>query len=589
MTAAQAYQEADALFRTYVARSPDDVLSTRQRMLSLARHAGDLGLVADALLWNHQTLLFLDRFDEAQTVRKEALSIAEQLNDPALVAACDLCEAQDCWRKGLYVEAVAKIRHALPLLAAHRDPDQMRSRAYRVQCDVYKSLSLWEQAIECAAASAKLAASSGNEYNAVRALYDELYSRISRAELRYAYGSTAPADDADLLRVEAATRAYVEAFDPTRGTAVTNYHAVAFKEMLFRALVLTGRQPEALAMWHANTRIFNPYADPLNTAEMAFYLEGPQRTLEILNPVIGAPDVLSAIDRARAWWIMSKAHEQLGDDRAALHALREHMKLELSQSQTSAKVQAALLAHELEAEREKLLSQRALIHAGKLAAVGQLASSMAHEVSQPSAALLLLGADARQALQGQRWELLGEVLGDMEQQTQRLARLVNRMKEFSRDDPLHMQTLALRDVLEEAHRLCKPAIAQAKVVYVQEVADVQVHADKDRVILTLVNLVNNALDAMREQAEPAPELRIEAAISAGSPPQVRLSVIDNGPGLSEEAMAHVSQAFFTTKSSGLGLGLTITREALAGMGARLDIGNEPRGGARFSVMLRAPS
>ena len=234
------------------------------------------------------------------------------------------------------------------------------------------------------------------------------------------------------------------------------------------------------------------------------------------------------------------------------------------------------------------MAQRALIHAGKLAAVGQLASSIAHEVSQPSAALMLLEADARQALRDQRWPLLDEVLGDMQRQTQRLARLVNRMKEFSRDDPLHMQRLNLREVVDEAHGLCKPAIGAAQIDYEQNVADVQVHADKERVILTLVNLVNNALDAMRGQSQPQPRLRIEAVVQDDGR-QVRLGVIDNGPGLSEPAQVQVLQPFFTTKSTGLGLGLTITREALAGMGARLEVGNAPGGGACFSVALQVMS
>jgi signal transduction histidine kinase len=585
LTPAQARDQAEAIFRHYSAKSPDDVLNTRQRLLLLAQRSGDQGLVVDALLWNHQTLLFLDRDADAQAVRDEARSIAESLGDPALVAVADLCDAQACWSSGLYVEAVAKIRRALPAFATHRDPDQMRGRAYRVLCDVYKSLSLWEQAIDCAAVARDIAASRDDEYSTVRALYDELYSRLSRAEIRYAHAPAMPADDDDLGRVEAATRAFLAAFDPAHVSEAVKYHAVAFKEMLFQVLMLTQRRSEALAMWKAHERIERRYGEPLDEAEVAYHLEGPRRTLDILLPVINVPGVLGPINRVRAWRIISNAHAELGNHQAALEALRELMKLELSQSQTNAKTQAALLGLELEAEREKLLAQRALIHAGKLAAVGQLASSMAHEVSQPAAALMLLAADARQAVQSQRLEVLDEMLGDIEAQAQRLSRLVNRMKEFSRDDPLHMQVLGLPEVLEEGCRLCRPIIEAAKVRCVVDTPALRIHADKERLMLTLVNLVNNAVDAMRGQTEPPPELRIEAAMRDDSTLQVCLSVIDNGPGLSKEAQAHLSQPFFTTKSSGLGLGLTITREALAGMGARLEARNEKGRGARFSVLL----
>ena len=585
LTPAQAYEQADTLFRSNTPRSPDQALASRERLLSLARRSGNATLIADALLWHHQTLLFSGRHAQAQSAREQSRSIALRLDDAARLAACDIWEAQVLRRRGLYVDSVIKITQALPRLVGHRDPARMRQRALVILSDIYRSLSLWERAIDTSTESVQLATSRGDEAAVLRSIHDELYTRFKRAEARYSGLSAMPPDDDDLLRVETIARSYLEACDPASCFAVASNFAFLYKRLLFIVLASTGRLQQATTMWAQQGHIIDRYDEPLGAAEVAFHHEGPQRAVQILGAAVEDPDALTAEDLASAWRLLSTAHQRLGDQRAALHALRVHIKLELGLSHTSAKVQAALLALELEAEREKLLAQRALIHAGKLAAVGQLASSIAHEVSQPSAALMLLEADARQALRDQRWPLLDEVLGDMQRQDAAAGPVVNRMKEFSRDDPLHMQRLNLREVVDEAHGLCKPAIGAAQIDYEQNVADVQVHADKERVILTLVNLVNNALDAMRGQSQPQPRLRIEAVVQDDGR-QVRLGVIDNGPGLSEPAQVQVLQPFFTTKSTGLGLGLTITREALAGMGARLEVGNAPGGGACFSLLLQ---
>jgi two-component system, NtrC family, C4-dicarboxylate transport sensor histidine kinase DctB len=167
-----------------------------------------------------------------------------------------------------------------------------------------------------------------------------------------------------------------------------------------------------------------------------------------------------------------------------------------------------------------------------------------------------------------------------------LATLVNRMKEFSRDDPVRTQVVSLRLVVEEGYRLVQPAVVAAGVHCRIDVPDINVRTDKERVVLALVNLINNALDALNGRSNPEPTLRIEVEAEAGAR-ELRLTVADNGPGLDDAVMARIFQPFFTTKTSGsgLGLGLTITREALLGMGSKLEAGNNPAGGARFSIPL----
>jgi signal transduction histidine kinase len=91
---------------------------------------------------------------------------------------------------------------------------------------------------------------------------------------------------------------------------------------------------------------------------------------------------------------------------------------------------------------------------------------------------------------------------------------------------------------------------------------------------------------MCEQVQPPPTVQIDVSAGELPEPHVRVSVIDNGPGLTQEVQQRLSQPFFTTKDAEIGLGLTIVREALARMSAVLELANEPTGGARFSIRLR---
>ena len=216
---------------------------------------------------------------------------------------------------------------------------------------------------------------------------------------------------------------------------------------------------------------------------------------------------------------------------------------------------------------------------------GQLASSVAHEVSQPAASLTLLIDEAEEHLQAQRWDEMQICLAESKAQVRRLSRLLTRLKQLSRDDPVQIQDLLLPSVVDEALRLCRPALVAAGITVCSAVPALRVRADSERVILSLVNLINNAVDAMRGQTEPAPQLEVAAEPADGPPHEVCLSVTDNGPGFSPQDRQQVLKSFYTTKANGLGLGLTITREALSSMGARLEIAHAAERGARFSIYL----
>ncbi|MEO1797801.1 MAG: ATP-binding protein, partial [Pseudomonadota bacterium] len=114
-------------------------------------------------------------------------------------------------------------------------------------------------------------------------------------------------------------------------------------------------------------------------------------------------------------------------------------------------------------------------------------------------------------------------------------------------------------------------------------AEVWVQGGRLRLQQVLINLMKNALDAM----EGAPEKRIEIAMMPGSE-EVRLSVRDCGPGLSDDALEQAFDAFYTTKEagSGMGLGLSISFNIIEDFGGHLTAANHPEGGGLFAMILR---
>jgi C4-dicarboxylate-specific signal transduction histidine kinase len=166
---------------------------------------------------------------------------------------------------------------------------------------------------------------------------------------------------------------------------------------------------------------------------------------------------------------------------------------------------------------------------------------------------------------------------------------VIRLKNFARDEPVHLQLLSLREVLQQAHSMVQPRLKASCVQYHAEIpAGLYIRADQERLSLALINVINNALDALNGQTNPAPEIRVtvEGHAEAG---EVHLHINDNGPGLSEEAQAKLFEPFYTTKpvGQGLGLGMTITREALAAMEGRISMDNVSKGtGVQVTLVLK---
>jgi len=235
--------------------------------------------------------------------------------------------------------------------------------------------------------------------------------------------------------------------------------------------------------------------------------------------------------------------------------------------------------------RELRTAQDGLVHAARMAALGQMSAALAHEINQPLTALRMQLASQRLLLDSGRSEAVREGLGQIEGLIERMAALTGHLKTFARKNPAGLpQRVRLDEVLEQALQLLGPRIrSEAVDVRCQVSPDAWVSGDSIRLEQVLINLLNNALDAM--QSSSVRQLRIDCRRDGN---EWRLSVADSGGGIDREHLDQVFEPFFTTKpvGQGLGLGLAVSYGIVRDLSGRLEVRNDAQG-AVFDIRLPA--
>ncbi len=237
-----------------------------------------------------------------------------------------------------------------------------------------------------------------------------------------------------------------------------------------------------------------------------------------------------------------------------------------------------------QAERQLRATQNELVQAEKLATLGQMSAGINHELSQPLAAIRSYADNGRALLQQQRLDEVAGNLSQISDLTERMARIGEQLKIFSRKSSGQKVLLSLRAVVETAVSIIQPRSEQLGVELEQRLPaeSHQVLADEVLLQQVLVNLIHNALQAVEEV-----ELRRVRISSTEDGERTVLVVEDSGRGIAEEHMEQIFTPFFTTKSAseGLGLGLTISSRIVDGLGGELRVAASELGGARFEVVL----
>ncbi len=235
---------------------------------------------------------------------------------------------------------------------------------------------------------------------------------------------------------------------------------------------------------------------------------------------------------------------------------------------------------------EKLRSTRKeLIHATKLAALGQMSAAIAHELNQPLAAIRMYSDNAMQLLDKERKEDTHWNLEQISELTERMAELGHQLKLFARKDRDKVETVVLHSCLDGALEILRPLLRKSTVQLEVNIQPVELEVCANDVLLqqVLVNLVTNGLHAIKEQ-----DVKFIAINAHHNGQEAILSIQDNGPGIEMEHIEQIFEPFFTTKEpgQGLGLGLTISSRIIKEMGGTLAFIPEPVG-ACFQITLQS--
>jgi C4-dicarboxylate-specific signal transduction histidine kinase len=244
------------------------------------------------------------------------------------------------------------------------------------------------------------------------------------------------------------------------------------------------------------------------------------------------------------------------------------------------------------AEKESRQHQAELVHVSRLSTMGEVATGMAHELNQPLSAIVNYASGCTRRIQsgvGQNQELLG-ALAQIASQAQRASEIIRRLRALVGKQPPIRAEADLNHLVREVCSFVELETAKLGIQIELDLAPapIPVRVDLVQVEQVLLNLVQNALDALEEIPASARRLEIHT-LTEGD--EARVLVEDSGPGVEPERLARLFDPFFTTKETGMGMGLPISQTILENHEGRIWAESEPGRGTVFLVALplAAPS
>ncbi|HSI35855.1 MAG TPA: ATP-binding protein, partial [Tepidisphaeraceae bacterium] len=240
-----------------------------------------------------------------------------------------------------------------------------------------------------------------------------------------------------------------------------------------------------------------------------------------------------------------------------------------------------------EAEEASRGLQTQVAHLLRLNLLSQIASGLAHEINQPLTAISnFVGAAVRLHEDGKLSTDRGaDILREIASQAHRAGEIVRRLRNFIRGKPAELAPTDLNVMVSDALGLLSHELSASRVkARLEPGARIpKLRVDAVQIQQVLVNLIQNAIDAMREVPPDRRRLTIATIASIG---QVIVRVTDSGPGIAPANLEHVFESFFSTKDHGLGMGLNISRSIVESHGGSLTAANAAEGtGAVFEFVL----
>jgi C4-dicarboxylate-specific signal transduction histidine kinase len=239
----------------------------------------------------------------------------------------------------------------------------------------------------------------------------------------------------------------------------------------------------------------------------------------------------------------------------------------------------------MEAQLRRL--QADFAHAARISMLGELATSIAHEVKQPLAAIVTNAETSLRWLAREEPNVAKarELITRIAASAQRANDIIQRVRSMAVKQEPERLVLDLAEVIEEALHLVRHDLDARGIALLRADAGELPRVVGDRVQLqqVVVNLLVNSIQAIVHADRR--ERRIELKVDAEAADAVTLSVHDTGPGVAEADLDRVFDGFFTTKDTGMGIGLAICQSIITGHGGKIAVANHPAGGAIFRVIL----
>ncbi len=233
--------------------------------------------------------------------------------------------------------------------------------------------------------------------------------------------------------------------------------------------------------------------------------------------------------------------------------------------------------------------QSEVTHMSRFTALGEMASTLAHEINQPLTAISNYLKGSRRLLErmeGENVDMLRDAVSKAADQALRAGQIIRRLREFVARGESERRIESLPKLIEDASTLALVGAREHGIAVTFRLdpgADL-VLADRIQIQQVLVNLMRNAIDVMSERGEIR---RLDIATVAGPDDQVEVTVADTGSGLAPEVARQLFQPFVTTKRKGMGLGLSICRTIVEAHGGKIWVESPADGGTIFHFTLRA--
>ncbi|WFU21223.1 HAMP domain-containing sensor histidine kinase [Bradyrhizobium sp. CB1717] len=256
-------------------------------------------------------------------------------------------------------------------------------------------------------------------------------------------------------------------------------------------------------------------------------------------------------------------------------------------------VQAGLISGLLHERRRRRLAEvesrqrlAELAHVNRYSAVGELTTSIAHELNQPLGSILTNAETAELMLRAAPPDIdeIRQILADIRRDDQRASEVIRRLRSVLKKTPFEVRDIELNDTVREAIGLVS-AVADGRriaLAYMPLLADLHVKGDPVQLQQVVLNLIINAMDAVSDADMKKRDIAV-STMRAGNQAEIRIS--DTGPGIASADLANVFNPFFTTKPQGMGMGLAIVKTIIEAHHGTIAAENQPSGGALFTIRL----